>query len=349
MESRPVIYIRTDGNASIATGHLMRCLSIARALVRRHALPVFLVSDEDSVSLLRGMMTQKERSQRGLPLIHMQTDYRDPKRELPALIRILTDHPGACFLADSYFIPPDYLEEVRKVCRVAFLDDLQAFDPPVDLVINYDLAVPTECYTKAGRILTGGAYTPLREQFAAHSCHIWDHIRDIFLSTGGTDPYRVKEQLLGHLLASSRWQDCCFHVLAGPFDAGKDPLNALAARDSRVILHENVTEMAELMAECDLAFCAGGTTLYELCAIGVPSVSFSMADNQLPGVRAFEKAGLIPWAGDVRGHEDFWENAVRMLELLAGDLPRRRDVSMRMRMAIDGRGADRIAEALTSL
>ena len=46
MESHPLVYIRTDGNETIATGHLMRCLSIARALKKRGAAVAFLVSDD---------------------------------------------------------------------------------------------------------------------------------------------------------------------------------------------------------------------------------------------------------------------------------------------------------------
>ena len=53
MESHPLVYIRTDGNETIATGHLMRCLSIARALKKRGAAVAFLVSDDTSASILQ--------------------------------------------------------------------------------------------------------------------------------------------------------------------------------------------------------------------------------------------------------------------------------------------------------
>lgn len=41
-----------------------------------------------------------------------------------------------------------------------------------------------------------------------------------------------------------------------------------------------------------------GTTLYELCAVGVPSVSFTTADNQLSAVKTFSDVQIIPYAGD---------------------------------------------------
>ena len=50
------IYIRCDGNKKIATGHLMRCLSIATACVDKGAQITFLVADKDSGQLLSDRM-----------------------------------------------------------------------------------------------------------------------------------------------------------------------------------------------------------------------------------------------------------------------------------------------------
>ena len=57
------------------------------------------------------------------------------------------------------------------------------------------------------------------------------------------------------------------------------------------------------MKKVDVAISAGGTTLYELCACGTPTISYSFADNQLNNVKQFDEDGIIPYAGDVR-YED---------------------------------------------
>ena len=44
--------------------------------------------------------------------------------------------------------------------------------------------------------------------------------------------------------------------------------------------HWNVTAMAKLMAEADLAIGAGGTTTWERCCLGLPAVLLIVADNQ---------------------------------------------------------------------
>ena len=324
MESHPLVYLRADGNDDIATGHLMRCLSIARALRRRKAVAAFIVSDSLSVSLLTDMFTPQERADRAFPILQLQTDYKNPDQELPAMQSILSAHNAAAVLVDSYFATPGYLSALQKLTCTSYIDDLQAFDPPADLVINYDLTVDPGFYTKAGRLLGGSAYTPLRRQFSA---------------CGG---------LLKRLTASPRWQNVTFHVLTGPMHVHRAGLLNMAQADGRIVLCEGVQDMASLMASCDLAFSAGGTTLYELCAVGVPSVSYTMADNQIPGVLAFSQAGLIPYVGDVRNHPDFFGSAMAALEDLMSVPAARRSQSARMKMAIDGAGADRIAEALTT-
>ena len=347
MESHPLVYIRTDGNETIATGHLMRCLSVARALCHRNALPIFIVSDASSISLLQKMMTPEETARKVFPIIHLQTDYRDPEAEIPVMQRILSSHNVSFLLVDSYFATAAYLSRMAQICRVAYLDDLQAFDYPVDLVVNYDLNADVSFYKSARTVLAGSAYTPLRSQFSLHPYHVWEQVKDLFLSTGGTDPFGIAGGLARRLLVLPEFESACLHVLTGPMHVHRSELVRMAREDGRIRLHENVADMASLMAECDLAVSAGGTTLYELCAIGVPSVSYSMTDNQAPCTKDFDRAGLIPYAGDIRNNPDFLDCTVRMLLELARDYPRRKELSTRMRMAVDGAGADRIAEALT--
>lgn len=346
MESHPLVYLRADGNEAIATGHLMRCLSIARALRRQHARPVFLLSDMTSASLLQGMMTIAEKAEKAFPIVNLQTDYRNPEQEIPVLTKLLSAHPAACVLVDSYFVTPRYLSALRQFGQVAYLDDLQAFDYPVDLVINYDIFVDEGFYHNARKVLSGGSYAPLREQFSLCSYQLWDQVKEVFLSTGGTDPFNIAGGLLRQLQNTPQWQDVNFHVLTGPMHIHRAELKALSAGDSRIILHEGVSHMASLMAQCDLAVSAAGTTLYELCAVGVPSVSYSMADNQVPGAKAFDRAGLIPWIGDIRDNPDFFKTACDKMLALAQDPISRREQSTRMRMAVDGAGAERIAASL---
>lgn len=307
MGSHRLIYFRTDGNSQIATGHLMRCLSIAQAC---HALslPVcFLVSDEDSASLL------KQFDPAGIFPVKILSSavYNEMEQELPELLSLLSEAPSLLFV-DSYFVTEPYLQAFAGVCPVAYLDDLQLFDYPVDLVINYDVisedTLPSyqAAYAKAGQALLGASYTPLRSQFQIDLPPVRPSVKDILVTTGGSDPFHFClhllscfQERLSSLLAEP---DFHLHILIGSLNEDKELLKELAAELSFLKLHENVSDMAALMASCDLVVSAAGTTLYELCAVGIPAISYSFADNQLPSSLAFDSVGAVPYAGDLRVH-----------------------------------------------
>lgn len=374
------LFFRADGNQNIATGHLMRCLTIARACQKyadENGLQAdihFVVSDQESVSLLKERMQCSPSEEPEFPVVCLSCDYRTPALELPALIRLLTDAakdfggkndaPGqspVVLFIDSYFVSPDYFQALTPYCRLAYLDDLRSFDCPVDLVINYDTALECTHYQSAGAKLLGAAYTPLREQFCRPSYAVRDHVTDILLSTGGTDPLGITLPLIRRIRTSSL-EKCTLHILTSHANIHYEELARLAGTDSDVRLHENVSDVASLMSSCDLAVSAGGTTLCELCAVGVPSVSFIMADNQRTAAQLFSDEGLIPCAGDIRSETaDVCASASsqpdpRVLDTILAflmqaseDLSLRKNRSHSMRAFLDGCGADRIARALFRL
>ena len=84
--------------------------------------------------------------------------------------------------------------------------------------------------------------------------------------------------------------------------------------------------------------------MYELCACGVPAVMYALADNQLSGTEAFERSGMMLYAGDVRDNEFFVEALCGKLAVLIRGYPLRRHMSEQMQQAVDGNGARRLAD-----
>lgn len=366
----PDIWIRTDGNEEIATGHLMRCLSIARACADRQKSVCFLVADTQSETLLQERFAHP--SEFEIQCLH--SDYHDMERELPALERIMHyDHSssehilqekGPWILVDSYYVTPSYLEALKKWGHVAYLDDLFLFSYPVDCIINYDISEneKPDCYSAATRCLLGTAYTPLRPQFQNVSYAVRQDIEHILISTGGIDPYQVAEKLLDRIIIKSHIKTASeplsdsvlpdsaaykYHILTSRLNSSYDRLTALSNKYPDIHIHENVQDIARLMSQCDLAVSAGGTTLYELCAVGVPTISFAMTDNQLSAVQTFSVSNIIPYAGDVRIDIDkVLDTICNFLDHRQMPYPKRLEFSERMRSFVDGYGSARIAEAL---
>lgn len=346
------VYFRTDGNEKIATGHIMRCLSIARAC-RSLAMEVcFLVSDEKSVSLLKERFASPDE----FPITCLHSDYQDLEGELPTLYSILKDVPqnSFCLFIDSYFVTETYLNELQKLCKVAYLDDLLAFDYPADLIINYDVIEEPACYRKAEYRLLGASYTPLREQFQNVSYEVRSKVRNILLSAGGTDACNVVGTLLHKIFATADsfnlLKTLNYHVITSRLNSHFQELEQLASLYPTIQIHTNVQDMATLMCQCDLGISAGGTTLYELCAIGVPSVSFTTADNQMIAVKTFSDSQIIPYAGNAcTSLEETCNALIFFLNSHRDSYAERKKSSQRMRAFLDGRGSYRISAALDDL
>ncbi len=378
------IYFRTDGNAEIATGHIMRCLAIARACAKANARVTFIVSDEESLALLQERFTAP-----GEFAVHcLHSDYSRMYEELPALISYLDMEREAAqavlaiqtaqreqvgdkpwVFIDSYFASPAYFATLRPHCKIAYLDDLRSFSCEVDLLIHYDTETDCAYYGNAVCKLLGPQYTPLREQFEQPSYTVRASVQNILLSTGGTDPYGVAERLLQDILHSADeayqpLRECDYHIITGKANSRFDALLAMAETNAHIHIHEGVADMASLMASCDLAVSAGGTTLCELCAVGVPTVSYLMAENQRTAAETFSQKGLIPFAGDIRGGKisnaasgsssgslpaingSVIASILSFLTQMSVNVKARKKSSQCMRAFLDGQGAKRIAQAL---
>jgi pseudaminic acid biosynthesis-associated protein PseG len=338
-------YIRADANSQIATGHVMRCMSIAEALERRRNYRcIFIMADHEGEALLKGKYS--------VICLNSQWNRLDDETEkMEALIR---DRGIERLLIDSYFVTEDYLKRINSLTKTFYIDDLDRFLYPVDTVINYSIYADSFDYEKryrqAGmntRFLLGCEYAPLRSEFREVSCLVREQVNNILITTGGTDHYNVAGRLAEKVMRSKEFKDITVHIVAGAYNKNKEQLKQLGSSFKRVELHENVTEMAKLMAFCDIAITAGGTTTYELCACGIPSIAIALADNQLNNVKRFAEEGLLLYAGDItRNKAAVLETVFIYLQRLIKSRELRQQFFLRMQSKEIKNGSEHIAEAL---
>jgi spore coat polysaccharide biosynthesis predicted glycosyltransferase SpsG len=105
----------------------------------------------------------------------------------------------------------------------------------------------------------------------------------IFVSLGGTDPYNVTDLVLEGIRKTRLDIPVTVVVSANSphlLDV-KDKVKSM----SNVIAMTIVHSMAALMVNADLAIGAGGTTAWERCSLGLPSLVLEVADNQRDVIR----------------------------------------------------------------
>ncbi len=347
------LYIRADGNERIGTGHIMRCLAIAQAIKRQGGNAVFLVAEEALEPLI---------GQHGFEAVCLKAQWNDLEQELEGLADLIRQEGIPVLLVDSYYVTPRYLETLGQYTKLAYIDDLGLCAYPVDLLIRYGLCTASAALKSrsarypAGQsdrgcpcILEGRRYVPLQNQFSAvPRRETAGQAARILVLTGGTDPFHAALGIAEYAASAEKYRGLVFDIVCGRYNPDYERLRELAMENQQIEVHRNVTDMAGRMQEADIAITAGGTTVYELCACGTPSVCYVMADNQMPNARALAREGLMLYGGDVRqGH---WQEEVFVrLDRLLADAGLRKEMAAGMQRLVDGKGADRIARALWRL
>lgn len=348
--------VRADGNAQIGAGHLMRCLTIIGELVRITGSGeevLFVCADEASADLARD---------RGFRALSLETDYRDMESELPRWKEILEEVNGIpaprgavagkhAILVDSYYVTEAYLQGLQAYGRVILLDDMQQKPFPADVIVNYNVFAKEEKYQELYggdfrekvTLCIGGAYVPLRPQFFNVEYPVADAVTDILITTGGGDV----DNIAGAILKKIHNEKLNYHLITGRFNPHLQELEELAKRCGNVHIYHDVQDMAGLMRKCDIAITAGGTTIYELSAIGVPFVCFSYAENQEALTAYIGEQKVACFAGAY--HKEPWE-VLERIALMVTDLctykEKRNMCYLKEKKLIDGKGAERLARMM---
>lgn len=356
-----MFYIRTDANPIIATGHVMRCMSIAKEISKLGEEVIFITADLQSKELI-------ERN--GFAVLCLDSTWNNLELETVKLKKMIQQYKIKKLLIDSYYVTKNYLKELRKYTKLIYLDDLAAFAYPVDILINYnnysnELGYEKMYLSTDTKLVLGCYYAPLRDEFRDIVRNSSDTVQSVLLTTGGADNYHFtcqflqyiiecfninvnkasKKEMLGYLLREIK-----FHVVVGKFNSDKENLINMVKGYPNITLHMDVLDMSELMKKSDLAITAGGSTMYELCACGVPMITYSFADNQLAGVRGFQYLGVAKYCGDIRtGVKEVCEAIICEICEYQSNANYRVNVSQRMKHLVDGYGAKRIAEIMYDL
>lgn len=336
-----MIGFRVDANEYIATGHLMRCMAIAEACKKQGEKCLFFLAEKKETKRLQ---------EHNLPYRILNTQWNDLEAEVSVLKKLLVEEQITRLVVDSYQATPDYLSQLNACVPILYIDDIGEEFYDISAVLHYSVWPGDYSYEKKYaltdvNVLLGMKYVPLRDEFLKNNTER-KRENSILITTGGTDPFDVTGQLLEKLIKNNKFKDYLFHVIVGSMNQNEEALKSIASEDARVLLHKDVKNMADYMKTCSFAVSAGGMTLYELCACGIPTVCFSFADNQEEFVNKSEQQRIMISAGDVRKDAKCIQKICEGLILYLENPDIKVKYTERMKKLVDGQGANRIARYL---
>ena len=236
--------------------------------------------------------------------------------------------------------------------KIMVLDDLADRPHDCDLLLDQTLDRKAEDYAALSmpdcRLLLGTSYALLRREFRAmrkshpRSVSPTKETLRVLITLGGTDPDNVTETCLDAL------QQCGISaevdVIAGQGFASLDRLRERCESLEGFRLHVGPHNMGALMAEADLAIGAAGTTSWERCCLGLPTIMLILADNQQENAKQLSAAGAVKVIeGD---NPDTAQGIAAALKELDEDRTRLHEMSAKAAALCDGQGSLRTILAL---
>ena len=341
------ISFRVDGNNIIGWGHVMRSLSIASAANYLGVECFFICADDE----MKGIIEK-----RGFSVFVLNSDFDNLVNELDLLVDLINREQPNYLFVDSYYVSNEYFDEIKKHVKTVYIDDVFDFPYNVDYLVNYNIYAYEAKYrdlyknNNIPKLILGPKYAPLRDEFKNVFKEYRDEVKSVFVSTGGSDEHGIVLKIINKLCESDYLvKGIDYHFIIGGFEPDKDVIYDLAKQYCWIKLHEQVNNMSEIMKGCDVAVSAAGSTLYELCACGVPTVTYVFADNQINGADEFSRLGLMISAGDIRKTSYECDSILYSLRKIIEDSEMRTSISNKMKNVVDGNGAERIIKRLNSI
>lgn len=350
-----LIAFRVDASLDIGTGHVMRCLTLADTLRERGAQAMFICRQHPGhlcdLIRLRGyklMALPAEAASQKVTTepahaVWLGTDWMtDAEQTRQALGPQRVDW----LIVDHYALDHHWELALRPHCnKLMVIDDLADRPHDCDLLLDQNLGRLEVHYcgllSSKPQILIGPQYALLRPEFAqwreySLTRRIQPQLKQLLITMGGVDKDNATGQVLDGLKCCELPVDLQITVVMGPHAPWLVQVQAqAAAMPWHTQVRVGVSNMAQLMANSDLAIGAAGGTAWERCALGLPTVVLVLAENQRVGALALRNAGAVVIL-----------NEVHMLRQLLSSLSNTADLLLLGNSAArltDGEGVDRIS------
>lgn len=351
------VIIRVDSSLRIGTGHVSRCLRVAKEIESKGSSVTFVCArlDGNNSRLI---------SEAGFPvqLFDLQLDeisipsieslWSSPSQSVDGAHTIkVADACGARkVLVDHYGLGLEWEELLLgNGLEVVALDDLVNRVHAARTVIKPGL-VPIANETSShshDRELTGPRYFIVPREYCEVAQNRSDPLQvdelRVMVFFGGVDRDNATQSTVDALIASGK-KGLVIEVVVGQQNQISQKLKDRYEQNSLVRIHDSMSSLADLMANCDMAIGAGGVTALERVAARLPSIVFSLAPNQVPVCTQLDAEGLSNYAGLFSEFQR--DRFLEVFEEFSKSLSKHERTLRLSRGMIDCLGAKRIAEVL---
>ena len=304
-----------DANSEIGTGHVMRCLTLAKGIQNMldgSGIPysITFVNSQNSTLL----------QERYAPC----NFYHEVVQRIDSDV----EHVDAdLWVVDHYQLDETFERKLSlSGAKVMVIDDLANRPHYCDLLLDvnffdkgnrYKTLVPPQC-----KMLLGPEYALLRQEFYEQPTHDFvtrEPLR-VLVCFGGSDPANMTYVTLDAIASIKDVQLQVDIVIGSGHQTKSDvvdkvnQINQIAKHNMR--LHIDCNQIAKLMQKASLMVGAGGSMHWERCISTLPALVVCVAENQVETTRCLSKENVCKYLGfwDQVSVEDVAKNLALLLQ-----------------------------------
>ncbi len=346
MQSTKYIFFRVDAHRSIGTGHLKRCLILARFFKEREYNIIFFTKETPSLIVEREI-AQKYRHVRLMEGKSEANQIIEMKNKTKSqIVGLITDGDEDVYYSKEF--QRNIISEGIKLITITFSPKAHFYSHiihnqnPLSVFDNYS----SESYSKK---LFGLDYLVLKNEFLhlkRKKCV--ENPKKLLISFGGADYNNLTCKSLRIIEKFNETITEIIIVVGQLFEELEELTKLLDNYNIKTKIYKNTEKMPYIMSNVDIALTSGGLTVWELACFGIPNFVISTSERELKAAKYLAENKLIKYVGDV--NDDLLDNNLeRIFSSSLKEIQSLKKISDRAYKLIDARGTVRLLKEIESI
>ncbi len=291
------VVFRVDASLQMGIGHVMRCLTLAQILRESGAKIKFICRKHDG-NLINNIEI------RGFQVVGLEVSNNTSNRleyaswlgstqqqDAEDCIEILKSEKTDWMIVDHYAIDEEWQRIIMPYCKnLMSIDDLADRKHLCDILLDQTFGRQGLDYknlvSESCTMLLGTQYALLRPEFSQWREYSLkrrqkSQFKQLLVNMGGVDVNNITKEILNEISKCDLPNDINIVIIMGSTAPHINSIEVMVRNfPYHVEVRAGVHNMAEIMANSDLAIGATGTTTWERCCLGLPTIQLVIAENQ---------------------------------------------------------------------
>ena len=358
---------RVDSSYEIGTGHVMRCLNLARVLLNCGVKVLFIcrnlkgnliniIKNEFQVLVIEDYHTENNKNNDKKSIHNFYINQNLDSLNTIKLIESLNIENFCYLIIDHYSLDREwekvlqkkYKNEENKLFKILVVDDLFNREHICDFILDQNIITQNNPYlnliNQNTKCILGPYFALLSSEYSLKKKTIVKRntIKTILVFFGGIDKNNLTMKVI-NILLNNRFKDKIINIVIGKNNRELQNIKKITESRKNFNLFIQIDSLANLLSKSDLVIGGGGVNSWERECMEVPTILISLSENQVNLAKSITDLGKVKYLG----HYDQLEDGV-LSQSIENEINQK---SLRNKKGyfIDGFGANRVALLLVGL